>query len=87
MLRLRVRLAIVVMLERQTPFQRFVLDGNIRVCPEIVAKSNRANIDADEEKQFKEAARYVLGLTETQIDELIKNGDFVEVRYEQEVSK
>ena len=51
------------------------------------AKSDRANIDADEEKQFKEAARHVLRLTENQIDELLKNGDFVEVKYEQEISK
>jgi hypothetical protein len=51
------------------------------------AKSNRANIGADEEKQFKEAARHVLRLTQKQIDELLKNGDFVEVKYEQEMSK
>ena len=51
------------------------------------AKSERANIDADEEKQFKEAARHVLPLTDEQIEELLKNGDFVEVRYEQEISK
>ena len=51
------------------------------------AKSDRANSDADEEKQFKEAARHVLRLTEKQIEELVNNGDFVEVRYEQEVSK
>ena len=51
------------------------------------AKSDRANIDDDEEKQFKEAARYVLQLTEKQIEALVKNGDFVEVRYEEEISK
>ena len=51
------------------------------------AKSERANIDADEEKQFKEAAHHVLRLTEKQIEELMKNGDFVEVKYEQEISK
>lgn len=51
------------------------------------AKSYRANIDADEEKQFKEDARHVLRLTEKQIEELLKKGDFVEVRYEQEISK
>jgi hypothetical protein len=51
------------------------------------AKSDRANIDANEEKQFKEAAHHVLRLTEMQIEELLKNGDFVEVRYEQEISK
>jgi hypothetical protein len=33
------------------------------------------------------SARHVLRLTEKQIDELLKNGDFVEVRYEQEISK
>jgi len=51
------------------------------------AKSDRANIDDDEEKQFKEAARHVLQLTENQIEALVKNGDFVEVRYGQEISK
>jgi hypothetical protein len=51
------------------------------------AKSDRANIDADEEKPFQEAARHVLRLTEKQIDELLKNGDFVEVKYEEEISK
>ena len=51
------------------------------------AKSDRANIDDDEEKQFKEAARHVLQLTEKQIEALVKNGDFVEVRYEEEISK
>ncbi len=43
------------------------------------AKSDRANIDEDEEKQFKEAARHVLQLTVKQIEALVKNGDFVEV--------
>ena len=47
------------------------------------ANSDRANIDADEEKQFKEAARHVLHLTATQIDDLLKNSDFVEVKYEE----
>ena len=51
------------------------------------AKSDRANIDDDEEKQFKEAARHVLQLAEKQIEALVKNGDFVEVRYEEEISK
>jgi hypothetical protein len=51
------------------------------------AKSDRANISADEEKQFKEAAHHVLRLTEAQIEALLENGDFVEVSYEQEISK
>ncbi len=52
------------------------------------AKSERENIDADEEKQFKEAARHVLQLTEKQITELVKEGDFVEANgHEQEISK
>ena len=52
------------------------------------AKSERANIDTDEEKQFKDAARHVLQLTEKQIAELLKEGDFVEVTgHEQEISK
>jgi hypothetical protein len=51
------------------------------------AKSDRANIETDEEKQFKEAARRVRRLTEKQIEELLETGDFVEVRYEEEISK
>lgn len=50
------------------------------------SKSQRANIDADEEKEFKEAAKHVLALTERRLAVLVKNGDFVEVRTdEQEV--
>ncbi len=50
------------------------------------AKSERANIDADEEKQFKQAARHVLRLTEKQLAELVNDGDFVEVKgHEQEI--
>jgi hypothetical protein len=44
------------------------------------SKSQRANIDDDEEKQFKEAAKHVLALTEKQLAELLKRGDFVEVK-------
>ena len=52
------------------------------------AKSQRANIDVDEERQFKEAAKHVLALTEKQLAELLDRGDFVEVRAnEQKVSK
>lgn len=51
------------------------------------AKSERANIDSDEERQFKAAARYVLQLTEKQIAELVRRGDFVEVTgHAQEIS-
>jgi hypothetical protein len=44
------------------------------------AKSQQANIDDDEKKQFKEAAKHVLALTEKQLAELVERGDFVEVR-------
>ena len=51
------------------------------------SKSQRANIDADEEQQFKEAAKHVLALTEKKLAELLKKGDFVEVKAdEQKVS-
>jgi hypothetical protein len=46
------------------------------------AKSRRANIDDDEKAQFKEAAKHVLALTETQLAALLKRGDFVEVKSE-----
>lgn len=43
------------------------------------SKSRRASIDAEEETQFKQAARHVLALTEEQLDALLERGDFVEV--------
>ena len=46
------------------------------------AKSRRANIDDAEKEQFKEAAKYVLALTEKQLAELLKRGDFTEVKSE-----
>ncbi len=52
------------------------------------SKSRRANIDDAEEEQFKEAAKHVLALTEKQLAELLKRGDFMEVKaHEQKVSK
>ena len=46
------------------------------------AKSRRANIDDDEKEQFRQAARYVLAVTEKQLAELLKRGDFTEVKSE-----
>jgi hypothetical protein len=46
------------------------------------AKSHRANIDDEEKEQFKEAAKHVLTLTEKQLGELLKRGDFLEVKSE-----
>lgn len=52
------------------------------------SKSERANIDEDEEQQFKEAAKHILALTDKQLGELVKRGDFEEVNAnEQKVSK
>ncbi len=52
------------------------------------SKSRRANLDEDERREFKQAARHVLALTEEQLAELLNRGDFVEVESdEQEVSK
>lgn len=44
------------------------------------AKSQRANIDDDEKKKYREAAKHVLALTETQLAELLRRGDFMEVK-------
>ena len=44
------------------------------------AKSERENITASEEKSFKEAAKHVLALTESQMASLVESGDFVEVK-------
>lgn len=44
------------------------------------AKSDRADIDADEEAMFKKAATHVLGLSDAQLAELIAKGQFLEVK-------
>ncbi len=44
------------------------------------AKSERANIERDEEKEFKVAAKHILALTEKQLADLVSRGDFVEVK-------
>jgi hypothetical protein len=46
------------------------------------AKSQRANIDDDEKEQFKEAAKHVLALREKQLAELLKAGEFMQVKSE-----
>ena len=43
------------------------------------AKSQQANIGDEEETAFKQAARYVLELTDEQLAALIQNGQFSEV--------
>ena len=50
-------------------------------------RAGRANIGADELQLFKEAAKHVLALTEKQLAGLVRTGDFVEVKAdEQKVS-
>jgi hypothetical protein len=46
------------------------------------AKSERDNIEDDEVKEFKEAAKHVLALTEKQLAALVRKGDFLEVKHE-----
>lgn len=51
-------------------------------------KSERGNINDDEEQEFKEAAKYVLSLSDKHLAALIERGDFVEVKAdEQKISK
>jgi hypothetical protein len=52
------------------------------------SKSRRANITEEEEHQFQEAAKHVLAMSDKQLGELLKKGDFEEVKANgQEVSK
>lgn len=44
------------------------------------AKSAMDNIRTEEEKEFKEAAKRILALTEKQVEELLRLGEFVEVK-------
>jgi hypothetical protein len=44
------------------------------------AKGRRANVDKDEQERFKEAAKYILALTEKQLGKLLERGDFGELK-------
>ena len=44
------------------------------------SKSRRANLNDIEEAEFKQAAKRVLALSENHLAELLKRGEFVEVR-------
>jgi len=57
----------------------FYRQGRLAVFIYGFAKSERDNIRIDEERAFKEAAKHVLALTENQIDDLVRIGEFVEV--------
>lgn len=46
------------------------------------SKSRRLNINDNEAAQFKEAAKRVLALTEEHLAELLKRGEFVELKSE-----
>jgi len=43
-------------------------------------KGEQENLRVDEEKTFKAAAKHILALTETQLTELVRAGDIVEVK-------
>ena len=52
------------------------------------SRSQRANFDVHELKQFKASAKHVLALSERQLAELTQRGDFVEIKQDgQKVSK
>lgn len=67
---------------RSGAFRTIILfrQGDLAVCMYGFSKSGQANIRADEEKAFKEAAKHVLALTEQQLAELIREGEVVEVK-------
>ena len=48
------------------------------------AKSERTNIDEDEEKEFKRQAKIILALNDEQMVKLLKNGSWQEVTYHEE---
>lgn len=49
------------------------------------AKSDRANLSADEETALKKAAKLTLAFSEAQMDAEVAAGRLLEVRYEQDV--
>ena len=48
------------------------------------SKSQRANVSDQEERQFKEAAKIVLSLTDNELAVRLKRGDFVEAEADEQ---
>lgn len=48
------------------------------------AKSDRDNIDEDDEANLKKAAKLTLGFTQEEIDKLVKAGTLIEVKCDDE---
>ena len=63
-------------------FRRGTVSGDTAFFVYGFAKSQRANISDDEERQFKEAAKIVLSLTRNALAAGLKRGDFVEAKGE-----
>lgn len=53
--------------------------GKYWVYEYLFAKKDRANIDEDELFAFRLLAKSYAGLTETQVDQLLATGDFMEI--------
>ena len=56
--------------------------GKYWVFEYLFAKKDRANIDNDELLAFRLLANSYAGLTELQVKQLLVNGDFVEICYD-----
>ena len=56
--------------------------GKYWVYEYLFAKKNRANIENDELLAFRLLANSYAGLTEQQLSQLLVNGDFVEICYD-----
>jgi hypothetical protein len=74
---------------RSRGFRTLVLyrDAHRAIFQDAFAKSERDNLDDDEEKALRRLALEFLAYTDAQILALLERGEWIEVRYEQEASQ
>ena len=62
----------------------FLRSGECAIFAFGFAKSDKANLSAEELYEFKKAARLILGFSQAQLDALVEIGRLTEIRYDHE---
>lgn len=57
----------------------FFREGDRAIFAYGFAKNNQDNLDEDDERDLKKAAKLTLGFTQAEIDKLVERGTLVEV--------
>jgi hypothetical protein len=62
----------------------FFQSGELAIFAFGFAKSDKANLSADELYEFKKAAQVILGFSQAELDALVEIGRLMEIKYDRE---